>query len=351
MTTNSSSIHDASMETRKVQLTGGSTYTISLPKQWADEHSIDAGRKLYLHPNGDASLVVHAAPPQENETTTAYVTVDEYSENNLRRTVQALYAVGVDEFTLTVSDEFSTSQRRIATGAATDLIGLEALEETESRIVFRNLLSSADDSVRQSVLQLEYVTIWMHRNAVLAVADADAERAERVIERDDEADRLFGLVHRRFQRVLTSMQEVEQLGFDRPMMFDYYTTARQLERVADHAEKIATIALRLENPSAVDSLDELVSLAHQSREIVVDAASVLLGGGSVDQAYAAFTTHDELLDTIEPLDRALHDSSAPDTYLLAVVLDTVRRTAEYGGNIAEAMIQASVRAGNTESRN
>jgi phosphate uptake regulator len=336
------------METRKVQLTGGSTYTISLPKQWADEHGIEAGRQLYLHSNDDASLVIRAAPPEESDTSTARVTVDNYAEDNLRRTVQALYAVGLDEFALVVSDEFATTERRTITDAATNLLGLEALEETESRVVFRNLLNRTDESVRQSVLQLEYVTIWMHRNAVQAVATADTEQAERVVARDEEADRLFGLVNRRFQRVLTSMQEVEQLDFDRPTMFDYYTTARQLERVADHAEKIATIALRLEEPSAVDAIEELVSLAHQSREIVVDAASVLLGSGSVEQAYAALTARDEMLDAIDPIDRALHSSSAPDTYLLALVLDSVRRTAEYGGNVAEAMIQASVRSEQAE---
>jgi phosphate uptake regulator len=218
------------------------------------------------------------------------------------------------------------------------------LEETETRIVFRNLLNTDTDSVRQSVLQLEYVTIWMHRNAVMAVADADSERAERVIDRDDEADRLFGLVNRHFQRALASLREVEQLGFDRPTVFDYYTTARQLERVADHAEKIAALSLRMDDPSAVDALDELVSLANGSRDIAVDAASVLLGSGTVEQAYAALEARDELLEAVDFLDRTLHDSPAADTYLLALVLDSVRRTAEYGGNIAEAMIQASLRS-------
>jgi phosphate uptake regulator len=336
------------METRKVQLAGGSTYTVSLPKQWAKEHGIEAGRRLHLAPNDDASLIIRAAPPQGDERTTARVAVDGYTENNLRRTVQALYAVGIDEFTLTTADEFSTTQRRTITTTATDLVGLEALEETDTHIVCRNLLNRDTESVRQSVLQLEYVTTWMHRNAVRALVDGDVEQAERVIERDEEADRLFSLVNRHFHRTLTSMQAIEQLGFGRPTMFDYYTTARQLEQVADHAEKIATIALRVNDPSAVGSIDDLVSLAHQSREIVEDAASVFLGGGSVDQAYAAFAAHDELLERLEPLDRALHDSATSDAYLLALVLDSVRRTAEYGGNIAETMIQASVRSGGPE---
>ena len=346
---NASSNSNTSGETRKVQLTGGSTYTISLPKQWASEHGVEAGRELHLHANGDGSLTVRATSPQETGTTTARVTADGYTEDDLRRTVQALYGVGLDEFTLTTKNTFSTAQRRAATRAATKLIGPEALEETETSIVFRNLVDTSDESIRQSVLQLEYVTIWMHRNAVLALANADADRAERVIERDKEADRLFGLVHRCFQKSLTSLQEIEQLNLDRPTIFSYYTTARQLERVADHAEKIATTALRVEDPSAVDGVDELVSLADQSREIVVDAASVLLGSGSVDQAYTAFHTRDELLEAVESLDRRLYNGSSSDTYLLALVLDSVRRTAEYGGNIAEAMIQASIREDKKQS--
>lgn len=94
-------------------------------------------------------------------------------------------------------------------------------------------------------------------------------------------------------------------------------------------------------------MDELTSFANQSRDIVADAASVLLGSGSVEQAHDSFTARDELLEAIEPLDRTLHNSSASDTYHLAVVLESVRRTAEYGGNIAEAMIQASVRTEDT----
>lgn len=335
------------METRKVQLAGGSTYTVSLPKRWADEHGIEAGRKLHLYPDGDASLIVRATPPQETEQTTARISVNGYTDNNLRRTVQACYAVGLDEFILTTSNGFSTTQRRVITDAAKNLVGLEPLNETDTRIGFRNLLSNKDKSIRQSVLQLKYVMVWMHRNAITALANSDADRAQRVIERDDEADRLFGLVNRRFQRTLVSMQEVEQLGFDRPTMFDYYTTARQLERVADHAEKIATIVTRVEDESAIEPPEELISLARQSREIVEDAASVLLGGGTVEQAYTALTKRDQLLDDTGSLDRVLHDTSTPDSRHLAIVLDSVRRTAEYGGNIAEAMIQASARSEKT----
>ena len=38
---------------RKVQLTGGSTYTISLPKEWATTNDVETGTPLVLYPSDD----------------------------------------------------------------------------------------------------------------------------------------------------------------------------------------------------------------------------------------------------------------------------------------------------------
>ena len=45
---------------RKVQLTGGTTYTVSLPKEWADEHDVSVGTRLHIYPHCDRSLVVRS---------------------------------------------------------------------------------------------------------------------------------------------------------------------------------------------------------------------------------------------------------------------------------------------------
>ncbi|MFW6176433.1 MAG: AbrB/MazE/SpoVT family DNA-binding domain-containing protein, partial [Thermoplasmatota archaeon] len=52
-------------ETRKVQITGGSTYIVSLPKSWVVEKEIDAGDSLILAPQEDGSIVV--SPEREYE--------------------------------------------------------------------------------------------------------------------------------------------------------------------------------------------------------------------------------------------------------------------------------------------
>lgn len=331
------------METRKVQLAGGSTYTVSLPKRWAAEHGIEAGRRLRLYPNDDGSLVVQTHPERDGGQATTGVNVDDLSDDALRRTVHALYVVGLDEFSLSTARTFDDDRRRTVTNAAQGLIGLETVEETDQRLVLRSLLDPADVSIRQSVLQLQFVALSMYDDA-LSAFEGDVERTEHVVERDDEADRLFSLVSRHFQRTLSSMQEVERLDVDRPTVFAYYTTARQLERVADHAERIAETVTRFAAPPRTDSAADIAAAARRSRGVVEDAASVLLGGGGIDEAYRALAARDRLVEETTTLDRTLYEQSVPDAYLLALVLDSVERTAEYGGNVAETAVQTSLSA-------
>ncbi len=45
------------METRKVQVTGGSTYTVSLPKTWATDNGVEAGSVVEFYPESDSLLL------------------------------------------------------------------------------------------------------------------------------------------------------------------------------------------------------------------------------------------------------------------------------------------------------
>jgi phosphate uptake regulator len=331
--------HD--METRKIQLTGGSTFTVSLPKQWANEHGLEPGAQMHLYPHTDGSLLVRPNPSQNGNRETR-VSVDHFDEDDIARTVIAFYAAGFDSFTLAATDGFEVSQRNAITMAASGLVGLEIVSESDATISLQSLLNTGDVSIRQTVIQLQRITLAMHERAVTAVIDDDKDIATRVRERDDEVDRLFAMVNRHYQRALSDLQEIDQLGIDRPTISDYYTIARQFERVGDHAEKIATIALRLDTPPD-DILNAIDTVAHESRNIVKDASGVLLGGTDVDMAYQALNTRDSLAEELDQLDRQLYNGDSSDRYLLGLLLDSVRRTSEYGGNIAETMVQAAAR--------
>lgn len=328
------------METRKVQLSGGTTYTVSLPKSWAQEHGIDAGSELSLHPNADGSLLVEATGTHHADDRGARVDVSTDHADAVRQRVQALHAVGFDSVSIIDTTGHDHDRRQLVEDTVSELSGFELLEASETRIHLKNLIDAENVDVRKSTLRLRLVVLAMHRDAIAAVVENDADLAERVVDRDAEADKLFAMVTRHFRRALTDLSEVEKLDHSRDDLFEYYYAARQFERVADHAEKIARFATDPEAGLPGEFADRLPRLGGNARDVVDQAADVILADAGVEGALDALAHRNELLATVSELDRELYDHGVSrEAYTAGLILDSVRRTAEYGGNVASVGIQ------------
>jgi phosphate uptake regulator len=332
------------METRKVQLSGGTTFTVSLPKSWAQEHGIDAGSVLSLHPNDDGSLLIEATTDRKMEARTTTVDVATDSDNAVRQQIHALHAVGFDTVTLLDRTGHSAERRKLVEETVSKLSGFELLEGSETRIRLTNLIDANNVDVRKSALRLRLVMLGMHRDAVQAVLNGDEALARQVIDRDSEADKLFAMVTRHFRRALTNLQEVEKLSYGRDELFEYYYASRQFERCADHAEKIARFALDPDAVVPATFADRIESLSATSRQVVDDAADVILADGGIEAAHAALSKRNDLGDNLQALDRDLYGHDTPgEAYVVGLLLDSIQRTAEYGANVAGIAIQQTAR--------
>jgi phosphate uptake regulator len=313
------------MYRRKIQSVGGGTYTVSLPKEWADARGISTGDAVDLHTHVDGVLAVQAS---ESETDRA-VRVDLSDGASVERTLRAAYAAGAKEVRLDAPGGFDAEQRAALDSVTRNLTGVSVVEGSDTTVRVRILLDTGEVSIRQSVRQLAFVALSMHRDATAALS-TDAERPAG---RDDQADRLYAMVDRSFARALARLDEVDSLGLTRPELFDLWATARELERVADHAERIAAA-----NLSDGAALDETREAAADARAIVEDAVSVVVGDAPAETARATLDERDTVRDRIGALD-ARHDGE------LRPVLDRLRRTAEHGGNIAELGLRGALRDG------
>jgi len=333
------------METRKVQLTGGSTYTVSLPKEWADEHDLDPGTPVHLYPHIDGSLVVQESKREREKRTEIRLPVGGLSENALATTVRALYAEGFDRITLSDSGNRAVSRWNPVVDVTRNLIGLEVSEETDTRIVLENLLDTADVSIRQSAIHLQFVALSVHEDAIRAFLDGDADAAEQVLQRRDEIDRLARMIDRHFQRSLTDFEEIDRLGIDRPELFEYETVTRKLCGVAACAERIAKIAVRVDETVEDGATEEVARLSNETRATVETAGSVLLGGGDLETAYDALDARDAVIEDIAALECELDAIDTRSGSALIRVLDCLDRTAHCGGDIAETGIRSTARRG------
>lgn len=317
-------------ERRKIQLTGGSTYTVSIPKGWAEERDIGSGSDVLLYPFTDRLVVTQ--PVEESPTHRTSLNVDAVDADAIGRRIVAAYSAGADEICVESDTGFDSSQRRIATTAIRDLIGLEIASETERELVAECLLDPAEISLESTIAQLRQISLSMQARAIGAVLATEDELeadeiAERVMSRDDDVDRLFALVSRQFYRVLGDVREVRELQTSRTAAFTQFRIARQLERVGDHAELVATLATRQSSPPGDDLADQFESVANDARRVVRTA----LDGNTGE----ALLRRDDVVENLEALDRELYTTPGEDMYLYGRVLESIRRTAEYGVNIAE----------------
>ena len=331
------------MESRKIQTVGGGTYTVSLPKTWAEAHDLEAGSTVDLHTHVDGVLVVEAREP-EAATGPVRVAVDDEPPVHLERTLRAAYAAGVPAVRFETADGFSDGQRRRIEAVTRTLTGVTVAEESTTRITVRTLLDSGSVSLAQSVRQLAFVALSMHRDAT---AHLGTDGGTDLADRDEQADRLAAMVDRHFYRGIDRLDEVDALGQRRPVLFELWTTARELERVADHADRIARTVAAMDavDTETAAALDDLATAA---RGVVEDAVPVVIDEAGVETTREALHARDAVRERAGEIESDHFDSETD--YRLVRVLDGIKRTAEHGGNIAETGLRAAIRRGDLAER-
>jgi phosphate uptake regulator len=325
------------METRKVQVTGGSTYTVSLPKTWATENGVSGGSVVEFHPEEDALLLT---PRREEEKTEGTLDITGLEDQQLTRAVITMYVSGFDIITLETA-RVTAAQRRTIRDAVQGLVGLEVIGETSERVQLQDLLDSSELSMHNAITRMRLVSTTMLEDAVTALIENDEDLATDVIQRDDDVDRLWAMVSRVFRSVLRDPSAAAEIGLGRETCFDYHSSARQLERVADHATKIANHSLELGTvpEEAAGALVELHSEAAAVIEMAMDALLEDDPDAATRDANEARQRVLDVDDRAREVDALVRDLEPQQAQLLGLVVDSLTRSADYGGNIAETALQ------------
>ncbi|WP_254765059.1 phosphate signaling complex PhoU family protein [Natrinema marinum] len=325
------------METRKVQVTGGSTYTVSLPKTWATKNDVSAGTTVEFYPEDDSLLLT---PRSETDRQEGSLDISSLEGERLTRAVMTMYVSGFDIIRLEAG-RITTDQRRAIRDATQGLVGVEVLEETTDSVVIQDLLDSSELSIVNAVTRMRLIAQSMLEDAVRALIENDDDIAQDVIERDDDVDRLWLVVSRIFRATLRSPRAAEELGVPREDCFDFHSSARQLERVADHAAKISNLALKLDEiPQEVaDGLEELQADASTVLEKSMDALFAEETGEANQLGHEAREAVLEIDEHTRQIDDTLRDLDPVQAQSLGLIVDSLSRSADYGGNIAETALQ------------
>jgi phosphate uptake regulator len=325
------------METRKVQVTGGSTYTVSLPKTWATDNGISAGSVVEFYPEDDSLLLT---PKGEEDRTEGSLDITDLEGEELMRAVVTMYVSGFDIINLETA-RVTAAQRRAIREGAQRLVGLEVIGETSEHVILQDLLDSSELSIVNAITRMRLVALSMLEDALTALIENDDDLATDVVERDDDVDRLWYMTSRVFRSVLRDPSTATEVGLARETCFDYHSSARQLERIADHATKIAEHALELDevNGEAAEALRDLLDQAKDVAETAMDALLEDDDDTASRLANRAREHVDDIDEQSREVDKQVRELDPQQAQLLGLVVDSLSRSADYGGNIAETAMQ------------
>lgn len=317
---------------RSVQIAGGSTYTLSLPQEWGDAHELSKGDRLYVYQDSDRLIVAPSTVDREPET--FRIDASEVSREGVAQNVKAAYTAGCDRIVVGGHEPRASDLARTVSRTVESFIGMEIAETTDDEIVIRDHLNTDAVSLDQSVVQMRQLAVGMQSDAVEAVRMNDDMLARRVVERDEYVDRLFAFVSRGFHRGLEDVNELDRLEVNRKTAFHYYKIARQLERVADRAERIAGVA-----EAQSTRPDEAVGSEFKR---LVSGATDVVERALRDDTDGAIDAYRDVSERLDAVDYELSTRDDPDAYLYGTLVESARRTAQHGLNVVNSTVEISV---------
>jgi phosphate uptake regulator len=182
----------------------------------------------------------------------------------------------------------------------------------------------------------------MHEDGVAAIETRDRALADEVTREDRDVDRLHWLVARQSNMVIRDGNLARKMGIDPGEASSYASVSRILERIGDHAVRIAKNAAEI----AEHQLEpEVISRLRQASAFSLEI---------LDRALTSFFTRDMPLanETIEEVRRAEFFSEQVHTMALSLpagpavalgyVAESIRRSGEYSGDIAETAINHAI---------
>jgi len=332
-----------SPQLRKVQLTGGSTYVVSLPKNWAKAAGIKPGDHVQLIPQPDMSLLIVPGEIRKSEKLSE-VLIDASSAENpdaVTREFIACYLVGYDIIRLRLGRKATECRIHIKDVMRRKLVGIEVIDESANYMAARCLLGHVEFPVKDALSRMHIMALSMHKDAITALKERNISLAQDVVQRDDEVDRLYFFVVRQLKMATEKRFIIEEIGLSSLRdCLGYRLVAKSIERIADHAARIAKTIPTMEYQSIPDDIIALTTnMSAVSTDICQNAMKALyqLSVKKANQAIEGITQITKLEEKAIKLilETKLHITTVIG---LRLILESIRRAAEYGADIAEIAI-------------
>ena len=326
------------METRKVQITGRSTYVISLPKTWVKKVKITNGDSIGMIPRSDGTLLINPKLTERgdkaNPNSTKVLNVEHQDMNQFVREFIGVYLAGFNIIEMNFKNPVSKQMRQKIRSLSHNVIGPEIIDESVSSITVKDLLDASDFSIVKGVKRMYIISKGMYTDALNAFNENNKDLSDDVESRDNDVDKLHWLICKQFNLILKDVFFADKMGIKPQQALSFLLAARSIERIADHASRIA------KNSQNIKKTKLHAKIIEMSKKVlsVYDGSISSLYRKDVNKAHNVVEKSKTLHLEIEKIRQeivTLKDADTKTIVSLVYVVDSLERTRGYAEDIAE----------------
>lgn len=327
------------MEIRRVQMTGGSSYIITLPKEWVKTVNIGKNDPIGLLQQPDGTLLVTPKMDKEHTKKTISFKVENVIKQDfLFRKLIGAYIAGYNAITIESKPRIQPKTRSTIRRFIQNTIGQEVVEETDNSITVKDLLNPSEMPFHRTIKRMHIIVKGMFEDTITAVKKHDKRLAEDVIRRDSEIDRLHWLVARQHRIIQQNVNFVEKMGITVDTATTAYLISRILERIGDHVNRIATYVLHLLENSIDDEIIKKLDYASNQSLSLLNKSIGAFTKKEIKEANETIELSDKLEELCEEIDKLALKQNAASAISLGYIVESIRRIGEYAEDISETVI-------------
>lgn len=331
-------------ETRKIQVSGNSTYLITLPKKWVEKVRLKSSDSIALVPLSNGTLLINPINlidkklnRSEEDQPIRSIGLSNQEFEVLWRKFIGAYLVGYNMINFRSNKTLSKSDRMMIKKISNSVMGTEIVEETGNSVTVRDLLGKGGFSIVQGVQRMHIIARSMLKDSIETLRSGDRDLMDDVQARDEEIDKFNWMVGKQFNFISKDVYFADKMGITPQEALGYLLVARAIERIADHSTKIASYSGNI-----------LDGRPYTKNVIDLSSRVVELFDNSMEGFFTSdFPYSDNLVREAKEIGKRLSDISkdvmgqkmAPaEGVSIAYILDSLERVRSYSIDISEISI-------------
>lgn len=332
------------MDIRKIQATGGSSYIVTLPKDWITDNGLKKNDPVRMSRTPDGGLAIFPVSiVKDLSVNIKIIDIDGIdSETLLFRMLLGAYISGYGQIEVRSSGRLDSGMVDAAIRFIETAIGVEIVEESSDRIVMKDLVDPGEMKFPRTVERMKVLVRNMLSDVMDILEMNDPSKSESIESRDREVDRIEWFISRQTNMTVRDNSIIHKMGIEPLDIYRNYTVSRTLERIGDHAVLIANHSSYLTGRDDLKSVRlSIVRMGRQVIELFLRSAGAWVKGNLVEA--------NEIVEEAVKLSKACNDQnkniaglSKEITMAVNMIMGSLSRISEYSADISELAINAAM---------